>query len=62
MPYLVTSYIAPLLPYLSDGTISCFDRDIRDCENYGNEMIDKPTWMRFWDAVKAEKERRGKRG
>ena len=62
MPYLVTEFITPLLPHISDKTIWCFQRDLQDCTDWGDVMIDKPTWMRFQEAVKAEAKRRELRG
>lgn len=62
MPSLVTDFIAPLLPYLSDRTLRCFDQDLVDAKwttGYGDKYIDEPTWLRFHEAVKAERTRRG---
>lgn len=61
MPCLVTSYIMPLLPYLSDKTIWCFERDLEACRDFGME-IDRETWAQFQAEVKAEAERRNGRG
>ena len=47
MPKLVCDYIRPLLPYLSDKTLWCFDKD-----------CDEEMWMKFWEDVKVERERR----
>lgn len=57
MPSLVTDFIRPLLPHLSDKTLWCFERDIEGQSNYGMEM-DKELWMRFLGEVKAEIKRR----
>lgn len=57
MPSLVTDFIRPLLPYLSDKTLWCFERDIEGERNYGMEM-DKELWLRFLVEVRAEIERR----
>lgn len=57
MPSLVTDFIRPLLPYLSDKTLWCFERDIEGATGYGMDM-DKEMWMRFLAEVKAEIERR----
>lgn len=61
MPYLVTSYITPLLPYLSDKTIWCFERDLEECRDFGMEM-DRGTWTQFQEKVKQEAGRRNARG
>ena len=62
MPSLVTGFIKPLIPYLNDKTLWCFDEDIKRQEKwpggYGDPRIDKPTWMNFWDAIKTEIARR----
>ena len=57
MPSLVTDFIRPLLPHLSDKTLWCFERDIEDQSNYGMKM-DKELWMRFLSDVKTEIQRR----
>lgn len=31
MPGLVIDFITPLLPYLSDKTLWCFEKDVKDC-------------------------------
>lgn len=59
MPSLVTDFIRPLLPHLSDKTLWCFERDIEGATGYGMEM-DREMWMRFLGEVKAEIERRKK--
>ena len=62
LPSLVVNYITPLLPYLSDGTLQCFDQDIVEQQymptGYGMEC-DKKDWMRFHKAVRNERTRRG---
>lgn len=62
MPSLVVDEITPLLPYLSDKTLWCFDQDITDARyngGYGDPQIDEPLWMRFHNAVKVERKKRG---
>lgn len=57
MPYLVTAFILPLLPHLNDKTIWCFERDLADDRDYGDDC-DSETWGRFREAVRKEAERR----
>lgn len=62
MPGLVVDFIRPLLPYINDKTLYVFDQDITDQKymgGYGDERIDKPTWMRFHREVIEEERRRG---
>jgi hypothetical protein len=62
MPSLVIATITPLLPSLSDTTLRCFDQDIVEAKwtgGYGDPTIDEPHWMRFHDAVREERKRRG---
>ena len=72
MPSLVTGFIRPLLPYLTDKALYLFERDIREAGDfaervfgdrnkaYGNVSIDKPVWDRFYAEVIAERDRRAK--
>lgn len=57
MPYLVTSFILPLVPRLSDKTLWCLDKDIGGTENIG-DVCDEECWMQLLSAVRAELERR----
>lgn len=62
VPSLVIDYITPLLPYLNNRTLWCFDQDITDAKymgGYGDPVIDEPGWMRFHQAVRAERTKRG---
>lgn len=61
MPGLVIDFITPLLPYVSDHALYIFDQDITDQRRfgYGDPKIDEPLWMRFHEAVRAEKTQRG---
>lgn len=62
MPSLVIGFITPLLPSLSSKTLWCFDQDITEAKytcGYGDPRIDKPDWMRFHEAVRAERTNRG---
>ena len=58
MPYLVTNFITPLLPHLTDKTIWCFKRDLEECRDFGDPEVDEPTWSSFWAAVRAEDAKR----
>lgn len=61
MPSLVLGICKPHLKELSDKTLGVM---IEDCDFqerthlYGDERIDKPDWMRWRDALLAEKKRR----
>lgn len=62
MPGIVTDFIRPLLPYVSDKALYVFDQDITDQRymgGYGDKSIDEPVWMRFHQEVIAEEGRRG---
>lgn len=62
MPSLVINFITPLLPYLSDKTLWCFDQDVTDAKwsgGYGHPDIDEPHWMKFHENVRAERTKRG---
>ena len=62
MPSLVIDFIAPLIPQLSGKTLWCLDQDITEARwegGYGDPKIDEPGWMRFHEAVRAERQRRG---
>lgn len=57
MPGLIMDYITPLLPYVADKTLWCFDADLQRPDIYGglgHETIDKPRWIMFHEAVKRE--------
>ena len=57
MPSIVIRYIAPLLPQLSERTLTVLERDIADAGKfggYGDEYIDKPLWIEFLECVRAE--------
>ena len=62
MPSLVIGFITPLLPYLSDKTLWCFDQDVTEARwagGYGDPSIDEPGWMKFREAVREERKKRG---
>lgn len=60
MPALVVEYIKPLLPKLSDNTLTVMERDISTADDYGDETIDKPYWMRFLEVIHEEQAKRKK--
>jgi len=51
MPGVVCDYVRPLLPHLNQRTVACMERDIRECQNYGDEC-DVQTWTDFLKAVR----------
>ena len=58
VPDSVTDFIRPLLPHLNNRTVKVMWDDVRSAEYYGNELIDKPTWMRFLNDLVKELDRR----
>lgn len=57
MPQIVIGFITPLLPYLNEKTIRCFEQDVIEARHhggYGDPEIDEPDWMKFLEAVKTE--------
>lgn len=62
MPKLVTGFITPLLPYLSDRTLGCFLRDLGRTSDYGDPLIDQPVWELFGQhVIRAYEERKGEK-
>ena len=65
MPSLIQGICKTYLKEFSDKTLNVM---IEDCDFqerirlYGDERIDKPDWLRWKDALLAEKKRRGKDG
>ena len=58
MPSLVIEFIRPLLSYVSNRTLACFERDIRDADCYGDPVIDKPLWIKFLGEIQSEIKKR----
>lgn len=58
MPSLVMDFIRPLLPYVSDKTLFCLERDIEGAEGYKHWSTDLTDWVGFLEEVKAEADRR----
>ena len=60
MPSLVQGIVRPHLPEMSDKDLSVL---LQDCEgmndfDFGDPMIDRPNWERWYEELKKEKERR----
>ncbi len=49
---LVINFIRPLLLDLSPRTLGCTERDLREANSYGNEIIDKPLWIEFLKEIR----------
>ena len=65
MPKLVTDYIIPLLPKLTEKTLACFRMDIENRQKAGFDFgmgCDVETWNGFYKAVCDEMERRRTNG
>lgn len=58
MPTLVTDYITPYIPALTDKTLGVIERDISQADYYGHPDIDKPVWMKFLANIRKEQENR----
>ena len=61
MPDMVRKRVRPYLPKLSDRDIGVMLADCEfqeDMNLYGDERIDKPGWLEWRDAIKAEADRR----
>ncbi len=61
MPSLVQNIVKPILPYLSDKDIDVMVNDCvfqRRYDLYGNEMIDKPGWVKWEEIVRIEQQKR----
>ena len=62
MPSVVIDFIRPLLQQINDKTLYVLDQDITEQKymgGYGDNIIDKPLWMRFHQEVIEEELRRG---
>jgi hypothetical protein len=58
---MTIEFITPLLPYLSGITLRQFEMDIEERVKSGlgfGMYCDEEKWMKFWEAVKVERERR----
>ena len=70
MPSTVASYIRPLIPKLSNRTISVMERDIAERdgdplygdEPYGDPDIDAPAWLNLLEELRKEIVYRKERG
>lgn len=57
MPTLVQGFIRPLLPYFDIRTLKILEKDISNPHifgGYGNEEIDKPSWILFLNDIRTE--------
>lgn len=59
MPSLVIGYITPLLPRLSKKALSVMKNDLVTAGaygegGYGDEVIDKPLWLKFLSDIRKE--------
>ena len=61
MPGLVQDFIRPLIPYLSNKTLWCFDQDIKSARYEGGygDVCDEKDWLNFHAEVVAERVKRG---
>ena len=62
MPSMVQDIVLQHLHEIRDGDLKILLEDCvfqRNMDLYGDPTIDKPGWLRFWEKVKAEAERRG---
>ena len=57
-PSVVIGHIEPLLSQLDDTSLAVMERDIRECDDYGDKAIDEPDWLDFLDEIQAEMGRR----
>ena len=65
MPSLVQGIVKPFLPMLSDKDIYVLKDDginQRGRNLYGDELVDKPGWLKWEEAVREEQNQRRKRG
>lgn len=51
MPGLICNYVKLLLPFLSEQSLCCMERDIRDAGSYG-DPCDLQTWMDMLSCVR----------
>lgn len=58
MPSLVIEFIRPLLPYVSNKALDCFERDIREIDYFGDFEIDKSLWIKFLGEIQSEIKKR----
>ena len=61
MPSIVVGYITPLIPQLSDKTLTVIRDDIGDASvyrNLGDSRIDAPLWLKLYRRIDDEIKRR----
>lgn len=62
-PGLTISVITPMLPYLNHRTLLVMARDIREADEHGklgDEVVDRPPWIKFVEHIEQELAKRGK--
>lgn len=63
MPGIVIEYITPKLKEISVNALHIIDDDLTSCRSFsggmGDDVIDKPKWVKFHDAVRDELTSRG---
>lgn len=62
MPELITGLLIKSLDKLTTKDLYVMANDIKDAPSYGDEKIDKPTWMRFLFMIIEEIDRRESKG
>lgn len=61
MPSIVIDFITPLIPKLSDKTLTVIRNDIGDASvyrNLGDSYIDAPLWLKLYRCIENELKRR----
>lgn len=61
MPSIVITSISPLIPFLNNKTLWCFDQDVTEARyvgGYGGSE-NEAEWMKFLAAVREERQKRG---
>ena len=61
MPSIVTGFIKPLVPNLSDRFLAVLERDLKAAWSYGDKKIDEPLWIELLHVVEDEITKRGMR-
>ena len=58
MPGLIQVYLTPILDLIDSRALKIMRDDILTANYLGDEVIDKPVWMKFLAAIEAELEER----
>ena len=62
-PGIAFDVITPMIPYLNDRTLIVMARDIREADErkkLGDEVVDRPPWIKFVAQIEDELGKRGK--